>query len=249
MPAATIDEVIGQLEAIVERASAVGDPLGIFAVVYLGVTRDVKSGIEAKKFDDGARMERLDVVFANRYLEALSQYQLTKSCTQSWKIAFEAAHNQDFLILQHLLLGMNAHINLDLGIAAAESVSAESIMSLERDFMSINAVLSAKIDAVQDRLSAVSPLLFLLDWVGQRKDEQFAEFSLSQARKQAWQTAKALSGLETVEQKKSAIEALDGVVSGLGGLIARPGKWLTWLLKLVRYFEKKDVRHVMSILQ
>lgn len=248
MPAATIDEVIRQLEVIVEEASAVGDPLGVFAVVYLGVTRDVKSGMEAGKFDDGARMERLDVIFANRYLDALAAYKNSEPCTQSWKIAFEAAQNQDFLILQHLLLGMNAHINLDLGIAASESVPAGEIERLERDFMSINAVLSAKIDAVQDRLSAVSPLLFLLDWAGQRKDERFAEFSLQQARNQAWQSALRLSKLKG-EEKTLAIEALDVAVAALGALISRPGRWVAWLLKLIRWLEKKDVRRVMAELQ
>ena len=248
MPAATIDEVIGQLEIIVQDASSVGDPLGIFAVVYLGVTRDVKSGIQEGRFDDGALMERLDVVFANRYLEALSQYKNSEPCTQSWKIAFEAAQNQDFLILQHLLLGMNAHINLDLGISAAECVDARRILELERDFMSINSVLAAKIDAVQDRLSAVSPLLFLLDWAGQRKDERFAEFSLIKARDQAWQLAVALSR-QNENQQTVRIEAQDLAVAALGKLISHPGKWIGWLFKLIRFFEKKDARRVMDVLQ
>lgn len=248
MQVATIDEVILQLESIVEDASATGDPLGIFSVVYLGVTRDVKLGIEEGKFDDGARMERLDVIFANRYLNALAAYRNAEPCTQSWKIAFEAAQSQEHLIIQHLLLGMNAHINLDLGIAAAESVPAGEIAGLERDFMSINAVLSAKIDSVQNRLSAVSPLLFLLDWAGQRKDEQFAEFSLRQARNQAWQTALNLAK-RGAEQQASAIQDLDGIVTALGRLISHPGKWIGWLLKLIRLFEKKDVRRVMALLQ
>jgi hypothetical protein len=37
------------------------------------------------------------------------------------------------LILQHLLLGINAHINLDLGIAAAEGTSAPKLPGLLRD--------------------------------------------------------------------------------------------------------------------
>ncbi|HRF38614.1 MAG TPA: DUF5995 family protein [Saprospiraceae bacterium] len=248
MPAVTIDEVIRQLESIVEEASAAGDPLGIFAVVYLGVTRDVKSGIDSGKFEDGARMARLDVIFANRYLDALALYRNSEPCTRSWEIAFEAAQNQDFLILQHLLLGMNAHINLDLGIAAAESVEPNRISELERDFMSINRVLSEKIDEVQDRLSRVSPLLFLLDWAGQRKDEQFAEFSLIQARNQAWQSALNLAKGDAGQQA-SAIQDLDALVAALGRLISHPGKWIGWLLKLIRLFEKKDVRQVMALLR
>lgn len=248
MPAATIDEVIQQLEIIVEKAMEDGDLLGVFAVVYLGVTRDVKTGIAERRFEDGALMERLDVIFANRYLEAFQQYKRAEPCTQSWYLAFESTQNKDLLILQQLLLGMNAHINLDLGIAAAEAAGDHQIAELETDFMSINRVLSDKIDEVQDRLSRVSPLLFLLDWAGQRKDEQFAEFSLVQARNQAWKSAVRLSGMQE-SQKWGAIEALDVAVAELGRLICRPGKWVQWLLKLIRFFEKKDVSRVLAVLR
>jgi len=50
-------------------------------------------------------------------------------------------------------------------------------------------------------------------------------------------------------QQASAIQDLDALVAALGRLISHPGKWIGWLLKLIRLFEKKDVRQVMALLR
>src|SRR5258705_13901399 len=75
VPARSIDEVISRLDAIIgraiiERAIVERDRLGFFAVLYRTVTAAVRDGIAAGRFEDGPRMERLDIVFANRYLQA-----------------------------------------------------------------------------------------------------------------------------------------------------------------------------------
>ena len=66
IPAASIDEVISRLDGIAEQAFVERDRLGFFAVVYRAVTAAVQRGIADGRFEDGPRMERLDVVFANR---------------------------------------------------------------------------------------------------------------------------------------------------------------------------------------
>ena len=74
-------------------------------------------------------MEKLDVIFANRYIKAYYQYQTQQPASKTWEAAFVEADNYWIIVLQHLLLGMNAHINLDLGIAAAQiSPKDESIV-------------------------------------------------------------------------------------------------------------------------
>ena len=55
------------------------------------VTIKVKEGIVAGRFDDGPRMERLDVIFANRYLEALTRLGSGQAPTPCWALSFEAA--------------------------------------------------------------------------------------------------------------------------------------------------------------
>ncbi|MBK7407572.1 MAG: hypothetical protein IPL49_14680 [Saprospirales bacterium] len=246
-PCQTLDEVIDRLQQIVAKAREEGDPLGIFASVYLGVTRDVKEGVLNGRFQDGPRMEHLDVTFANRYLEAFDQFRKGVPCSESWLDAFQGATHTGLIILQHLFLGMNAHINLDLGIASAEVAPGDQLSSLEGDFMEINKLLGSRIDLVQAKLSELSPLFFLLDWAGGIRDEKFAEFSLNKARNHAWSTAQKLAYLSG-EEKAIAIAELDGYVSTLNSLITNPGRLLGMVLKLIKRFENKDVKTIMQVM-
>lgn len=84
MAAYTIDEVIQQLKAIINSAIDTGNRLGYFAALYHKVTVRVKEGILNNEFENGPRMEKLDVIFANRYLEAVTQYKNGQRPTGSW---------------------------------------------------------------------------------------------------------------------------------------------------------------------
>lgn len=57
-----IDEVISALDQIVAESEQNNDPAGYFAALYRKVTIKVKEGIASGYFDDGPRMEQLDVV-------------------------------------------------------------------------------------------------------------------------------------------------------------------------------------------
>ncbi len=248
MPAKTIEEVIGHLEKIIEEAVSNKDPLGIFALVYLGVTCQVRDGIKNNVFENSERMERLDVIFANRYLAAHEAFQASNPCTKAWKSTFENAKRFDLIVLQHMLMGMNAHINLDLGIAAALTVEPADLPSLESDFNKINSILVSKIDEVQDQISKISPLFFLLDWFGKRKDERFAEFSLVKARNNAWKAANRLAHL-TPEDNDLEINELDEYVALLNKVISSPGVILGTAIRLIKWCEVKDVGKVLAILK
>lgn len=119
MAAETIDDVLRALDGIIKWSFDRRSRLGYFAAVYRRVTMAVKQGVADNIFQDGARMERLDVIFANRYLDALQEFRNGQPTTMSWRAAFQAAAYWYPLAPQQLLVGMNAHINLDLGVAAA----------------------------------------------------------------------------------------------------------------------------------
>ena len=87
VPAESIDEVIARLDAIIHQAIIERDRLGFFAVLYRTVTVAVQAGIAAGRFDDGPRMERLDIVFANRYLEAFHTHRSGATPSKSWSVA------------------------------------------------------------------------------------------------------------------------------------------------------------------
>src|ERR1700759_2160343 len=89
MAATTIDEVLSQLEIIIAESSSNGSRAGYFASLYHQVTSKVKGGIARNDFEDGVRMERLDVLFANRYLTALDQWKKDLPLSDSWRVALE----------------------------------------------------------------------------------------------------------------------------------------------------------------
>lgn len=61
------------------------------------------------------------------------------------------------------MIGMNAHINFDLGIAAAQMVEKGQMQALEPDFSRINKLLSELVDEVKNELPETWPLFKWLD--------------------------------------------------------------------------------------
>jgi Family of unknown function (DUF5995) len=138
----TIEAVLETLDTIIARALEEGSRVSYFAAVR-EVTAKMAEGIATGFFDDGERMQRLDVTFADRYLSALSRYQPGGMATKSWELALPATAASRSIILQHLLVGINAHINLDLGIAAAETAPGQALSGLRRDFDRINEIIAS----------------------------------------------------------------------------------------------------------
>lgn len=233
----SIDDVISALENIILESERDGNPLGYFAVLYQKVTKKVKEGIENNFFDDSPRMEQLDIIFAQRYLEAYYAYQKSEPVTASWKKAFELSGNFWPIVLQHLLIGINAHINLDLGIAAAEVCKDKNIDELENDFIKINDILSSLVSEVQNDLAGIWPALkFVLKSTG-RADDFLVDFSMKVARDGAWKFAKRIANLPPY-QLVSYIESRDQKVARKAGIITNPGIFVKVILSIIRIGER-----------
>lgn len=243
----SIDDVIERLDAIIAQSRKRESRLGYFAVLYRNVTVRVKEGIERGRFEDGERMARLDVTFANRYFEAYHLYADGARPSRSWAVAFEAAGRWRPIVLQHLLTGMNAHINLDLSVAAARTCPGPALAELERDFREINAILLEMLDDVQDCLSRISPWGRIFDLAGGRLDEFVARMGLTGTRDWAWMSALHLAALEPEEQAP-VIERIDRRIAEVGGTLLNPGAWLAFKLLIVRLSERRDVGEVTDLL-
>ncbi len=89
--AGNINEVILLLDEIIEKSKIDQSNLGLFAILYREVTVRVKEGIQNGSFQNGERMEKLDVIFANRYLKAYYEYQAKEKPSECWGFAFEQA--------------------------------------------------------------------------------------------------------------------------------------------------------------
>ena len=239
-PITTIDEVITVLEIIILETTAKNDPLGYFAVLYQKVTKKVKEGIAHNFFEDGERMESLDIVFASRYIDAYYAYQNGKTVTKSWVDAFELSKNYWPIVLQHLLVGMNAHINLDLGIAAAEISRDKNIDDLQTDFNRINEILAQLVNEVQEDLSSIWPTLKKILQRTRKVDDFLIDFSMVLARDGAWRFAKSLA-MVSIEEQKTLISTRDKKVTEKIKIITNPGLVAQVLLGIIRLSERGTV--------
>lgn len=243
----TIDEVLAALDAIIADAILTNSPKGYFPSLYRKVTAKVKEGIMQNRFEDGARMEKLDVIFANRYLVAYHAYHSQKPCSESWKLAFEEVENNQLLVLHHLFLGMGAHIMLDLGIASAQTCPKEEVHLLKKDFNEINVLLSSMVEEVEANLSIISPLFFLVDFFGGAADEKLAGFCIKIARTIAWENTLSLAPHYDTPDLEKHIHRIDSAARIFGRSILPMG--LTrYIVRFARFWEEKKVEKVIEIL-
>ncbi len=249
MQAKTIDEVLVRLEKIISDSIANKDRAGYFAALYHKVTYSVKQGILNNEFEDGPRMERLDVIFANRYLHAYDQWKAGQKPTWSWEVAFESTKKRRPLVLQHLLLGMNAHINLDLGIAAVETCKGQDLQPLKRDFNNINVVISALTYQVVNDINRVSPLLSLLGLHAGNYNSILIQFSIGNARDGAWCFAQELSEQTTDRDIEKCIVERDANISQLAQSLVHANPLLKFTLWVVHMFEWRRADKIIKTLK
>ncbi len=242
-----IEEVVTDMRAVVDDASECDDRNGYFAALYLGVTTAVERGVRERIFATPDRLSALTVTFARRYLDALELHRNTAHTSQSWQVAFDAAQSWRPTVLQHLLLGINAHINLDLGIAAAEVAPDRAIVDLQPDFVQINQLLAGLVAGVQQRINHVSPLYRFVDDISADTDRAVVNFSIARARDEAWRFATALAPLDAASARM-AIADRDITVAKLGRRVLHPGTVASTGLLAVRLTERRSVSDVIALL-
>jgi hypothetical protein len=236
----TIDQVLVRLNGILDDALRGGTRIGYFAALYERVTTNVRRALVAGNvFQDNARMERLDVVFADRFLAAWDQHASGGTPTESWRTAFALLDDPGPLIVQHLLVSMNAHINLDLGIAAATE-------SLWPDFKTINQVLSRLVIVVEDELGQVSPRLKRIEDIAPGLEDRLFDFGIDVARDYAWSLAQELGrtppgGWDAfIARRDAEVAALGRALYPLHGI---PGHVQSW----IHAAESTDIRYNIQV--
>jgi hypothetical protein len=246
-----IDAVLLQLDQIVALCVANGSRAGYFAALYRRVTRTVRERIGTGYFDDDARMETLDVTFAGLYLTAFRQWQAgDPALSLCWKVAFDAVADPTLLLLQNLLLGMNAHIIYDLGIATAQvAATPAGLLSLHGDFLKINALLACLVPTELAELGDVSPLLHLLEDLTDRDEPRLVAIAIEAARDFAWLFANELvivSGNPDLE--KTLLSLKDKEASWIGQWLKNPGGSLEKVIHVAGLAESNDVAKNIAVL-
>ena len=247
----TIDEVVEAIGSIIEWSLAASSRLGYFAALYKRITIAVGVAVAQGAFEDGPRMVRLDVTFARRYFEALNGYfhpgQFPRP-TRSWQVTFDAASRPEPIIVQHMLAGVNAHIALDLGIAAQTVSPGRQLQALHEDFNRINAVLASQVNGVLDDINELSPALADLYAVLRRNEIFLINEAVQTLRDSAWRFAVILA-LEPGIARPGTIWARDRQVAGQGRLIYDPPGVVGLIGSIVSATAARENRDIVNNIQ
>jgi Family of unknown function (DUF5995) len=254
-PAADIDGVIARVQSVVDWSRSVvwksgdgspdtaGSRLGYFAALYLRITRAI--GAAVNQFDDPARMQRFDSTFANRYFAALNGYFHPAdhpAPSHCWRLAFDTALLAQPIIVQHMLLGVNAHIDLDLGVAAWEIMLPGPVQPLQGDFNKVNAVLGSQVKAVLDEIDEISPLLGRLYDCLQQDEIDLIDDGLIVFRDNAWRFACVLSAVPHVVDPVT-ITLKDAETAAFGIVLLNPSWPFNSIVAAIANVESRDVVH------
>jgi hypothetical protein len=247
----TIDETVEAIGSIIEWSIATSSRLGYFAALYKRITIAVGTAVEQGAFEDATRMERLDVTFAGHYFAALNGYfhpgQFPKP-PRSWQVTFDAASRPQPIILQHMLVGVNAHIDLDLGIAAATIAPRKSLPALHEDFNRVNAVLASQVNGVLDSIHELSPALADLYAALMEHEIFLVNEAVKSSRDSAWEFATLLA-LEPAFARPVTIWARDRKVANQAELIYDPPGLIGLIDRIVRDIAARESRDIVKNLQ
>lgn len=241
--AESVEDVQRMLARFIEVARDENSADAYFALLYSWETRDIADAANAGAFDTPDELRRMIVTFANRYFAARHQYRANLPMSRSWALAFRAARSTSALVVQHILLAMNAHINVDLGIAAAETGIALA------DYGRVDTILARGVSRIQGALNRMTPVLRGLDLFGGEFDEMFTIFSLKAARRQAFALARRLLAAP-LEQRPSIVAEADDLALRFGHLLLDPPLRDRLWLAGVRLTERNvSPRQLLAILE
>ena len=230
----SIDALIGRMETLLGPLQAAGDPRRFFHATYLRTTRAVRDALNAGRFGDLDWVERWDVAFASRYLDALQADSAGQPVPGPWAVAFRTARQQPAApALRHVLLGMNAHINYDLPQALLAVISGPefadpALLGQRRaDHQRIDEVLSQRVGAEDAELadagprSAVDALLAPLNQAASRR-------FLREARAKVWDNTIELNAARSLGAAAYAerLGDLEALSAARVAELVRPGQVL-----------------------
>lgn len=230
-------------EQLRELALAATDASGYFPAMYARVTERIAVSIDNGRFADGERMDAFATTFASYFLRA---HEAVNGRPRCWQACWDVAGDADLLIVQHLLLGINAHVNHDLAQAVVEVVGPGGDLARARpDFDAVNDVLAETHVDVLRSLDRVSRWTNLAASAG---GGRVFNFSLQLARRRAWEAAVRIHALDGEEERVAYVAELDRLVSVLAYLITRPPTPVRPLLWLGRRLEQRDPREITASL-
>jgi hypothetical protein len=217
---ASIADVIATMKSI-DALLPENDGLKWFNRLYLMVTDNVNAKPPGGAWQNAAWLDRLDVVFAGFYFDAVADFLAGRETAASWRVLFGARFTPGIDRIQFALAGMNAHINHDLALALLKTDADLTVVPAldgpeHQDFESVNALLNDLIPATLTML-ATDALGYLAQDTG-KIGRILAYWNVCRARDLAWDFANHLRNLSGIAYD-TALEMQDALTGALGRAI------------------------------
>ena len=185
-----MEELLGVLEST-------RDPGRFFLGTYLRTTRAVGAALDRGAFEDPDWVAAWDVDFADLYLDALEAHREdADSVAAPWRLAFGA--RSGLPPEAHVLLGMNAHINLDLPQSLIRMIPPEDFASpalldrRRRDHERIDEVLASRVAEEDVALQGAGGRRTRLDRLLAPANRQASRLFLRESRRKVWANTREL---------------------------------------------------------
>lgn len=222
-------EIVNKMDSLAKEWEIRNDNRGIFLRCYCMMTTNMVAALDEKRFIDKKWVEHLLHRFAAYYFDALACFDCGDEVPNVWKMVHEAAEQDDLHVLQHLFLGVNAHINYDLVLTLYEILHPEwdtlSESGKERryqDHLLVNTLIGETIDQVQDEVvEAYAPNMDLMDKLLGRLDEKLITGLISRWRKSVWRHTLFLLQSQDEQVVQAHIQEVEENVLGTAKWIVR----------------------------
>jgi Family of unknown function (DUF5995) len=232
----SVAALVARMGELLESLEADRDPARFFLGVYLRTTVAVGTAIDAGDFEDPAWVEEWDVDFAGLYLDALTAHRRDPaSPPRPWRLAFGA--RPDLSPEAHVLLGMNAHINLDLPqslvrvIPPAEFDDPATLGRRRRDHTRIDRVLASRVAAEDGELHRAGGRRTRLDRLLAPVNRTASQVFLRESRRRVWANAGRLDAARRrgPEMAAARLADLEAAAAARVADLLRPGPVLVRL--------------------
>ncbi len=221
----TLDDVVSGLAVLEHRFRERGDRRSIFATLYGVISTAAREQVRQRFFEDNEWIERYAVAFANLYRTALEHYEGARmgDVPWAWRLCFDHARDGNGLVLQDLLLGVNAHVNNDLPLALAAVTIDPDRARRHRDHTAMNKVFGSTLEHATERIATLyAPGLETADAVGGQIDELISLFSMEVARESAWEAAVALANARSETERRLTSRLVSSRAAVMARLIRAP---------------------------
>lgn len=242
-----LKEADQELSKIIEWSILENNRFGLFASLHRKIANRLLEVIQLETFSQPDLVEELGIVFTNKYLRSFVNYLNSLPLSKTWQLAFDYNHKNYPIVLEHLMLGMNAHMNLDLGLSAAEVAPGTRLLELKDDFRRVTNILSKVVHEIQNDIMSKWKSLNWLETISGERIDYFADLSMGLSRDNAWNTAVKFAQL-TEEEWIEEEELLDEKITEFGEVLKSQGFGMRSFMIFIRLLEKGSVAEKVKVL-